>query len=394
MTESEFARRFRELTGHAPLSWQWRLFCNHFANGKFCNVIDLPTGLGKTMVMAIWLIAREVNKQLPRRLIYVVDRRTVVDQATDLAERLAKKWNDNIPNGDQSLAISTLRGQLADNREWSRDPTRLAIIIGTVDLIGSALLFSGYRSTYKRRPLEAGLLGQDSLLVLDEAHLSTPFEKLLRSIGEFNKACPADTSPVEPMHVIRMSATSSIDSPNGVFQLQGNFDARTGDFADDTIRNRFNGKKQLTVKTLGQKARLADTLADEAIKLANDGSLCGKRIGVFVRRPEDAKTVATIIRAHVVESLDESGPKPRKIKQTPHVDSVETLTGTMRGRERDLLVEKPVFKDRWLNGNLNPDKEHEDYPEWAGPFDPDHFDASVATKAMRKGLPDWRASKP
>jgi len=69
-----------------------------------------------------------------------------------------------------------LRGQLADNRDWTRDPTRLAINIGTVDLIGSALPFSGYRSSYKRRPLEAGFLGQDSLLVLDEAHLSRPFE--------------------------------------------------------------------------------------------------------------------------------------------------------------------------------------------------------------------------
>ncbi len=85
-------------------------------------------------------------------------------------------------------AISTLRGQLADNREWSRDPSRAAIIIGTVDLIGSALLFSGYRSSYKRRPLEAGLLGQDSLLVLDEAHLSKPFEKLLGSVEAFQKS--------------------------------------------------------------------------------------------------------------------------------------------------------------------------------------------------------------
>ena len=35
-------------------------------------------------------------------------------------------------------------------------------------------------------------------------------------------------------------------------------------------------------------------------------------------------------------------------------------------------------------------QEHEEYLEWAGPFDSDHFDAGVATKAMRKGLPDWR----
>jgi len=49
------------------------------------------------------------------------------------------------PKDDASpLAISTLRGELADNREWQTDPARPAIIVGTVDMIGSRLLFSGY----------------------------------------------------------------------------------------------------------------------------------------------------------------------------------------------------------------------------------------------------------
>ena len=175
--EKDFPTRFHELTGVWPLSWQTRLYEEHFAKGSVAlpSVIDLPTGLGKTMVMAIWLVALEKKLDVPTRLIYVVDRRTVVDQASDLAEKLRDKF------GKYKLAISTLRGQLADNREWSANPAKPAIIIGTVDLIGSALLFSGYRSSYKRRPLEAGLLGQDSLLVLDEAHLSRPFEKLICS---------------------------------------------------------------------------------------------------------------------------------------------------------------------------------------------------------------------
>ena len=87
------------------------------------------------------------------------------------------------------------------------DPSRQAIIIGTVDLIGSALLFSGYRSSFKQRPLHAGLLGQDSLLVLDEAHLSKPFKKLVTSI------CSFQSGHGTPMKVIRMSATSG-DSVN------------------------------------------------------------------------------------------------------------------------------------------------------------------------------------
>lgn len=36
-------------------------------------------------------------------------------------------------------------------------------------------------------------------------------------------------------------------------------------------------------------------------------------------------------------------------------------------------------------------KEHESMMEWAGGwFDPEEFDAATATKAMKKGLPDWR----
>ena len=40
------------------------------------------------------------------------------------------------------------------------------------------------------------------------------------------------------------------------------------------------------------------------------------------------------------------------------------------------------------------DKEHEEHEEtyeWAGGwFDPEEFDPVVATKSMKKGLPDWR----
>jgi len=46
-----------------------------------------------------------------------------------------------LPGG--ALAVSTLRGQFADNRQWADSPSQPAIIIGTVDMIGSRLLFSG-----------------------------------------------------------------------------------------------------------------------------------------------------------------------------------------------------------------------------------------------------------
>lgn len=109
---SGFGERFKALTGHAPFGWQRRLFEKHFMQGKLPSALDLPTGLGKTSVMAIWYLARRAGARVPRRLVYVVDRRAVVDQATAVAESVKKKSHDS------ALRISTLRGRYADNRQW------------------------------------------------------------------------------------------------------------------------------------------------------------------------------------------------------------------------------------------------------------------------------------
>ena len=57
MDEPNFDTVFERLTGCRPLRWQRRLY-GQFLDGDFPETIDLPTGMGKTSVMAIWLIAR------------------------------------------------------------------------------------------------------------------------------------------------------------------------------------------------------------------------------------------------------------------------------------------------------------------------------------------------
>ena len=49
-----FPPHFAHLTGHQPLPWQEALFLS-FVEGEFPDAIDLPTGLGKTSVIAVWL---------------------------------------------------------------------------------------------------------------------------------------------------------------------------------------------------------------------------------------------------------------------------------------------------------------------------------------------------
>jgi CRISPR-associated endonuclease/helicase Cas3 len=170
----------------SPFPWQEELFAKFLVGVDNRMSLDIPTGLGKTSVMAAWLVARSQGASVPRRLVYVVDRRAVVDQATREAERL-RAWAEMQSevkkhlglSSDERLLISTLRGQFADNRQWLSNPAAPAIIVGTVDMVGSRLLFEGYGVSRKMRPYHAGLLGCDTLFVLDEAHLVPPFEQLL-----------------------------------------------------------------------------------------------------------------------------------------------------------------------------------------------------------------------
>lgn len=328
--DDQFSRDFRVLTkrgakdGYDPLRWQCRLF-ERFSQNDVPQVCDLPTGLGKTNVINIWLLALRQQilasrPRLPIRLVYVVDRRTVVDQATELAE--GATTNACLLDPPFAVAVSTLRGQFADNRDWTRNPARPAIIIGTVDMIGSRLLFSGYRSSYKLRPLDAGLLGQDTLLVLDEAHLSYPFEKLIRALsaaGDFQRGQGL------PMRVMCMSATARGDDPD-TFHLEQSDLEGTG--RENPVIQRYGAKKWLALQSPADRKTVTRKLVEAAARLAGTDS----RVAVFVRRPEDAESIASGIA-----------------RKPGLADAVEVLTGTMRGLERDALVKKPILQ-RFLDG--------------------------------------------
>jgi CRISPR-associated helicase Cas3 len=81
MDLSKLTSRFEQFVGFDPMPWQSRLYREYFDQGKLPASVDIPTGLGKTAVMALWLIAIRDGRKLPRRLVYVVDRRAVVELA-------------------------------------------------------------------------------------------------------------------------------------------------------------------------------------------------------------------------------------------------------------------------------------------------------------------------
>ena len=79
----KFKEQFKLLTGNSLFPWQERLYSQHLSKGCIPTACSLPTGLGKTNVIAVWLLALASGAKIPRRLVYVVNRRTVVDQTTD-----------------------------------------------------------------------------------------------------------------------------------------------------------------------------------------------------------------------------------------------------------------------------------------------------------------------
>jgi CRISPR-associated endonuclease/helicase Cas3 len=260
--------------------------------------------------------------KMPRRLVYVVNRRTVVDQTTEEVEKYLKRKVSGIPE----FAVSTLRGQFADNREWSADPSRPAVISGTVDMIGSRLLFSGFGVGMKGRPLHAGFLGQDVLLVHDEAHLEPAFQDLVKAIECEQKRC----NEFRTFRVMELTATSRSDGE--AFELTPEEKAIPTDLPAEPseplhhVWQRMKSKKGLKFHPAKR-----DSVATRIGELARDQwKSSGKAILIFVRTIDDVKQVKAVL------TDKKKGGVPE--------DQVRQLTGTMRGLERDVLATTdPVF---------------------------------------------------
>lgn len=319
-----FESAFKALTGHQPFRWQRRLF-DLFAEGQLPSAVDVPTGLGKTSVMALWLIAVGQGAALPRRLVYVVDRRAVVDQATRSAQQLRENvpppLADELGLDDPGLPVSTLRGGTADNRAWLDDPSKPAIVVGTVDMVGSRLLFEGYGVSRGMRPYQAGFLGADALVVLDEAHLCPPFEALLRDIerqrdgkfGPVGKFAQADAF-TPPFRLMSLSATGRlVDGERTTFHLERQ------DREEAEVRRRLNAAKSLALHPVDDPKALPEELAERAIPLGFGDT--PRRVVVYCDRRIDA--------LQVKKAID------RKIKAKPAKS--ELLVGARRVRERERL---------------------------------------------------------
>ena len=206
MTSGDFAKFYTAVHGRdrEPFPWQERL-AGQVLGGEWPSTIAVPTGCGKTSVIDIAVFALAAQAGLPARertaplrIFFVVDRRLVVDDVSRHVEEVAGaievggteelRWvREQLLRfgGACPLQTAVLRGGMYRSNTWADVPNQPLVCVSTVDQVGSRLLFRGYGVSDGRRPVDAGLVGNDSLLIVDEAHLSRPFLDTLEWVQRY-----------------------------------------------------------------------------------------------------------------------------------------------------------------------------------------------------------------
>ncbi len=264
----EFSDFFRTLHGYAPFPWQARMA----TAAQLPDYLDIPTGLGKTAVIDVWAW-RLLNgcANTPRRLLYVVDRRLVVDSVFERACLLADRYPDD-------LHAVRLRGGMTLDESWVADPARPAIIVSTVDQVGSRLLFRGYGLSHKVAPIHAALVGNDALIVLDEAHLSQPFSATLRAV----RSLRGEALPL-PWQILEMTAT-----PPAGTKAFGLLDEDRG---NSLVKARLEVSKPAELESCCENA-FTTVVVRHARRLREQGA---DVVAVVVNRVRDARAVYTAL---------------------------------------------------------------------------------------------------
>ena len=191
MTFLDFARFFKLCHDEGPYLWQRRLADEVLIDRRWPSALDLPTGSGKTSAIdiALYALAAAAHEGelgiFPRRIVLIADRRVLVDQAWRHGERLLERIESRAELAPVRRALAKLspqeprsirlRGACPTDPRWCRSPDQVQIVASTVDQIGSRLLMRGYGVSPRMRAVEAGLVGNDTLFFLDEAHLAGPF---------------------------------------------------------------------------------------------------------------------------------------------------------------------------------------------------------------------------
>ncbi|PGH57158.1 hypothetical protein CRT60_11810 [Azospirillum palustre] len=375
LTADHFTAFFTEIHGHPPFPWQQRLATQVAADGEWPDQLALPTGFGKTAAIdiAVFHLALESDRlsqrRAPMRIAFVVDRRLVVDDAFERADKIRKALIE--PKGPITtlvaerlrrltdepdappLVVQRLRGGIPREDGWARSPAQPTILCSTVDQVGSRLLFRGYGVSDAAKPIHAGLIGADCLILLDEAHLAEPFRQTLRRIAQHKGGGPEAASA--PWRVALLSATPRPEEGATLFKPD------SADADNPILAARQTAAKP--VRLIAPPKGKADAAAEEEDGAKADAAAERQRVGALaeavtaaiadlraqgIDRPAVAVVVNRIVRARQLFE---------RLKAEPGVDAEPILMiGPTRAPDREKAVEElaPLRTRLWTEGETRP----------------------------------------
>ena len=340
---ADFASFFHAVHGVDPFPWQQALVEYLDEHDEWPKVLDLPTGAGKTAALDAAVFHLALRAAVPAsetpclapwkaalRIVLVVDRRLVVDDAFHRAEKLAEALRcapgaggdgkevleeiarrlRRLAGGDErALVVQRLRGGAPLERTWARTPTQPTILCSTVDQVGSRLLFRGYGVSDRMKPVHAGLLGADTLILLDEVHLSEPFRQTLVAVQHLGGA---------RIQTALLSATPGVETTRP-FGLLG------ADFEHPVLKRRLIAPKPAMLDVArGDNAIVAKAFAEKARAIEGRLRVHGVSpcaVGIVVNRVDLARAVF------------------KQLRGSGGFDAI-LMIGRSRGVERDRIVEE------------------------------------------------------
>ncbi|GKT07593.1 CRISPR-associated endonuclease Cas3'' [Desulforhabdus sp. TSK] len=328
----DYARFFHSVTGCDPFPYQLQL-----GEGLWPNLLEVPTGLGKTAAVVVawmWKVLNE-DKQTPLRMAYCLPMRVLVEQTMDCGA----KWVENAApefhrRGRVLPGVYLLMGGETEAK-WVERPEEPSLIVGTQDMLLSRALMRGYGMSRYQWSIHFALLHNDALWVFDEIQLMGAGLPTTAQLEAFRRRLPL----ARPSRSIWMSATlnsewlGTVDLQPHLATLQ-HLGLEQEETAGPTVKRRREAVKRLhqastkvTTENQKQSAKnYAEALASEVAEKHVDGSTtlvivntverCQAILEALNRRKISAETFLVHSRYRPAERLTVN----RKLTESPASD--------------------------------------------------------------------------